>query len=226
MPAFTEEITSMINGVPGTEKYPCIFLDPTLSFANKRYGAEDRRNTATPALAPSKLLQIGRCCNSGVLRRFGAIPTRLTVVTSAREMPDHISSISADHVAKIPLVLATEKYNRQFWKVLLHTIVPGTRMPARSAALFAALSLQMGIVPLMKVAEQEMLAFKDKWNDPAVPQTWNLGCLTLLLAANEAHQKQRDMGLIIARSQILNRTDRDLFDRLVTYKLLEENLRT
>ncbi|CAI7629134.1 unnamed protein product [Penicillium viridicatum] len=218
MPDFTEDITSMINSVPDTENYPCVFLDPTLSFANKNYGAEDGRNRR------SELLQIGRCCNPGVLRRFGAILTRLTVVVSAREMPDHISS--ADHVAKIPFVLVSEKYNRQFWKVLLHTIVPGTKLPARSAALLAALSLRMGIVPLIKVAEQEMLAIKDKWNDPTIPQTWNLGCLTLLLDADEAHQKQQDMGLIMTRSRILNPTDRDLFDRLVTYKRLEEKLHT
>ncbi|OQD96823.1 hypothetical protein PENSOL_c014G10664 [Penicillium solitum] len=214
MSDFTEEITSMINSVPDTEMYPCVFLDPTLSFASKRYGAEDRENRPISTLTQSELLQIGRCCNPGVLRRFGAILTRLTVVTSAREMPDHISSISTDHVAKIPLVLSSEKYNRQSWKVLLHTIVPGTKLPARSAALLAALSLQMGIVPLIKVAEQEMLAFKDKWNDPAIPQTWNVGCLTLLLDADEAHQKQQDMGLIMTRSRILNPADRDLFDRL------------
>lgn len=178
------------------------------------------------SLTQSELLQIGRCYNPGVLRRFGAILTRLTVVTSAREMPDHISSISTDNVAKIPLVLSSEKYNRQFWKVLLHTIVPGTKLPARSAALLAALSLRMGIVPFIKLAEQEMLVFKDKWNDPAIPQTWNVGCLTLLLDADEAHQRQQDMGLIMTRSRILNPADRDLFDRLVTYKRLEENLHT
>lgn len=226
MPDFTEDIVSMINSVPDTEKYPCVFLDPTLSFGNKRYSAKDEKNRPISTLTRSELLQIGRCCNPGVLRRFGAILTRLTVVTSAREMPDHISSISANHVAKIPFVLASEKYNRQFWKVLLHTIVPGTKLPTRSAALLAALSLRMGIVPLIKVAEQEMLAFKDKWNDPAIPQTWNLGCLTLLLDADEAHQKQQDMGLIMTRSRILNPTDRDLFERLVTYKRLEEKLHT
>ncbi|KAL2706026.1 hypothetical protein AAEP93_001276 [Penicillium crustosum] len=86
-----------------------------------------------------------------------------------REMPDHISSICANHVAKIPFLLASEKYNRQFWKVLLHTIVLGTKLLARSAALLAALSLRMGIVPLIEVAEQEMLAFKDRRNDPAIP---------------------------------------------------------
>ncbi|KAJ5425955.1 hypothetical protein N7465_001025 [Penicillium sp. CMV-2018d] len=204
MPDFTEEITSMINSVPDTEKYPCVFLDQTLSFANKDYGAEHRRNKPISALTRSELLQISRCLNPGVLQRFGAILTRLTVVTSAREMPDHISSISAYHVAKIPFVLASEKYNRQFWKILLHTIVPGTKLPARSGALLAALSLRMGIVPLIKVAEQEMLAFKGKWNDPTMPQTWNLECLTLLLDADEAHQKQQDIGLMMARSRILN----------------------
>ncbi|CAG7961724.1 unnamed protein product [Penicillium nalgiovense] len=154
MPDFTEEITSIINSVPDTEMYPCIFLDPTLDFSYKWHDyTYDGSNRPISYMTRSELLQIGRSCNPGVLRRFGAILTRFTIISSAREMPDHISSTDANHVAKIPLVLIKEKYNRQFWKVLLHTIEPGTKLPARSAALLAALSLRMGIVPLMKVAE-------------------------------------------------------------------------
>ncbi|KAJ6178827.1 hypothetical protein N7519_009288 [Penicillium mononematosum] len=224
MPDFAEEITSIINSVPDTEMYPCAFLDPTLDFSHKRHDyAYDGANRPVSYMTRSEFLQIGRSCNPGVLRQFGAILTRLTVVASAREMPDHISSTDADHVAKIPLVLIKEKYNRQFWKVLLHTIEPGTKLPARSAALLAALSLRMGIVPLMKVAEQEMLAFKDKWNDPSIPQTWTLGCLTLLIDADEAHQKQQDMSLTDNRSRILHPTDITLFDRLITFKRLEQH---
>ncbi|KAJ6133254.1 hypothetical protein N7471_008469 [Penicillium samsonianum] len=226
MPDFTDEIASIIDSVPNTEMYPCVFFDLTLSFSNKvyeEYGTEYERNRPISSLTRSELLQIGRSCNPRVLRRFGAILTRLTVVASAREIPDHISSTSADQVAKIPLVLATEKYNKQFWKVLLHTIEPGTKLSARSTALLAALSLRMGIVPLMKVA-QGMLAFKDNWNDPATPQTWNKECLTLLLHADEAHQKQQDMGLTKNQSRILNPTDRTLFERLVTCKHLEHQI--
>ncbi|KGO52885.1 hypothetical protein PEX2_047840 [Penicillium expansum] len=159
IPDFAEEITSIINSVPEREMYPCIFHDPTLSFHNKEYGTTDAYNRPISHLTRSELLHIGRCCNPDVLRQFGAILTKLIVVVSAREMPDHISSISADYVAKIPLVLASERYNRQFWKLLLHTIEPGTKLSAQPAALLAALSLRLGIVPLMKVSEQEMLGF-------------------------------------------------------------------
>lgn len=169
IPDFAEEITSIINSAPEREMYPCVFHDPTLSFHNKEYGTTDAYNRLISHLTRSELLHIGRCCNPDVLRQFGAILTKLIVVVSAREMPDHISSISADYVAKIPLVPASERYNRLFWKLLLHTIEPGTKLSARPAALLAALSLQLGIVPLMKVSEQEMLAFKDKWNDPSTP---------------------------------------------------------
>ncbi|KAF3023313.1 hypothetical protein E8E15_006833 [Penicillium rubens] len=223
MPDLAEEITSIINSVPDTEMYPCAFLDPTLDFSHKWHDyAHDGTNRPVSHMTRSELLQIGRSCNPGVLRRFGAILTRMTVISSAREIPDHISSADPDPVVKIPLVLIKEKYNRQFWKVLLHTVEPGTKLPARSAALLAALSLRMGIVPLMKVAEQEMLAFKDKWNDPSIPQTWTLGCLTLLIGSDEAHQKQQEMSLTDNRSRILHPTDRTLFDRLVTFKRLEQ----
>ncbi|KAJ5372533.1 hypothetical protein N7517_004539 [Penicillium concentricum] len=216
MPDFTEEIVSLINSVPDAEMYPCIFLDPTLSFTLKGYDPVDRSNKPISYLTRSELLHIGRSCNPGVLRRFGAILTRLTVVVSASKMPDHISNTTADHVRKTPFVLATEKYNRQFWKVLLHIIEPGTKLSARSATLLAALSLRMGIRPLMKLAEQEMLAFKDKWNDLSTPQTWTVGCLRLLIDADEAHQNHQHTDLGMNRSLILNPTDRTLFERLIS----------
>lgn len=50
MPDFTEGITSMINSVPGPEIYPCVFIDPTLSFKNEKYGAEDGRNKPISSL--------------------------------------------------------------------------------------------------------------------------------------------------------------------------------
>ncbi|KAI2720622.1 hypothetical protein CBS147332_3862 [Penicillium roqueforti] len=128
MPDFAEEIASLINSVPDTEMYPCVFLDPTLSFASINYGAEERRKRAISDLIRSELLQIGRSCNPDVLRRYGAILTRLTIVSSARDMPDYISNTNSDHVPKIPLVLVTGKYNEQFWKVLLHTIEPGAKL--------------------------------------------------------------------------------------------------
>ncbi|CAG8909935.1 unnamed protein product [Penicillium egyptiacum] len=64
-----------------------------------------------------------------------------------------------------------------------------------------------------------MLAFKDNWNDPLIPQTWTFGCLTLLIDADETHQKQQDMNLTDNQSRRLNPTDRILFGRLVTKRL-------
>lgn len=58
MPDSTEGITSMINSVPGLEIYPCVFIDPTLSFKNEKYGAEDGRNKPISSLTQSELLHV------------------------------------------------------------------------------------------------------------------------------------------------------------------------
>ena len=137
-------------------------------------------------------------------------------------MPAHIAAASEADTPRIPIALANVEHKRKFWKVLLHIIVPGTMLSARPAAVLAALSLRIGFHPLMDAAEQEMLNWRDRWNDMKVPENWNFGCLSLLIDADSAYRKRHedtDTGLLKER-------DRELFENLVTYKMLEFNLET
>lgn len=222
---FSGEIVSIINDVPESERYPCVFLDPTLVFSSAETGSEEKSHQHLSSFTREDLLEIGRSCAPKILRRLGTILSRLTVVESESDMPDYISDTTNKDLAKIPLVLASEKYDRQFWKILFHLIKPGTRISARPAALAAALSLRVGFKPLQEVAKQEMLTFKDKWNDLSIPETWSVGCLTLLIDADEAYQKQVQ-GQTKDKHKLLHPSDRLLFERLTSFDLLEINLKT
>ncbi|KAJ5766912.1 uncharacterized protein N7511_004528 [Penicillium nucicola] len=225
---FAQEITSHIAEVSEEDKYPCVFLDPTLSFERTATGAEDSPNS-TSSLTRADLLEIGRSCNPHILRRMGTILTQMTVVESANDMPEHIASAGNEQVVRIPLAMAAQKYRNTFWKYLFHLIVPGTKLSARPAALVAALSLRMGVKPLAELAAQEVIRFKDKWNDISTPENWNIGCLTLLIDADEAHHRQQterlcNDGPATNDTRLLNPSDKLFFERLVAFKLLESNL--
>ncbi|KAJ5864761.1 uncharacterized protein N7529_006677 [Penicillium soppii] len=223
---FAGEIASIIDSVSDAERYPCVFLDPTLSFSHAESGTECGKDHFVSELTRADLLEIGRSCNPATLKRLGSILTQLTIVERESDMPKHISHTTTKDLAKIPLALASEKYKRQFWKVLFHLIKPGTKLSARPAALVAALSLRMGVKPLSEAAEQEMIGFKDKWNDLSTPETWSMGCLTLLIDADEAHWKQQTRKQSGEQFRLLSSSDRTLFERLVSFKLLELNLNT
>ncbi|OJJ38132.1 hypothetical protein ASPWEDRAFT_104603 [Aspergillus wentii DTO 134E9] len=222
----TAEVLSIIDNVPEAERFPCVFLDPTLNFSQSNADSNNDESSLSE-LTRAELLEIGRSCNPSILRRLGRILTRLIFVNSANEMPQHIAMASSAQVTRIPLALAAEKHNRQFWKVLFHTIVPGTRLSSRPAALVAALSLRLGMTPLADAAEQEMLSFKDKWNDVEIPENWTVGCLALLLDANEAHRKQRGQDVVAEKpTSLLRSSDSKLFEQLIAFKMLELNLDT
>lgn len=217
---WTGEILAAVQAVPAEARYPCVFLDPT-----SRSGGD---NDGPVELTRSALLEIGRSCDNRILRRLGRILTRLTYVNSPDELPAHISSTPEDKVPRIPMALAAPEYDRKFWKILLHLVLPGTMLAPRPAALLAALSLRMGIKPLEQSACTELLAWRGEWNTLKIPETWSINCLSLLL---EADHKQRQL---MAGSQtqaadaqtILKAEDRRLFQTLVDYKLLEMNLDT
>lgn len=94
-------------------------------------------------------------------------------------------------IPRIPMALASVEHKRRFWRILLHIVVPGTMLSARPAALLAALSIRLGIEPLLEAAEQEMLLWRDRWNNLEIPETWNTSCLGLLLDADEAYRKRK-----------------------------------
>ncbi|KDN69738.1 putative dihydroxyacid dehydratase [Colletotrichum sublineola] len=235
---YAAEILDTIEGVPETQKFPCVFLDPTESFwtgdgngisggKEGDVGGDEIVNGPVTAFTREELLEIGRSCDYRVLRRLGKVLTRLTYVNSESELPAHVRA--ADQVPRLPMALATAEHHRKFWKVLLHLVLPGTMLTARPAALLAALALRMGIQPLRDAADQELLCFADKWNTLDIPETWNASCLSLLLDADKDFEKRVAEGVTqrpAPDSRILLEKDRRLFKTLVDYKLLELNLNT
>ncbi|DAA73777.1 TPA_exp: Uncharacterized protein A8136_3980 [Trichophyton benhamiae CBS 112371] len=230
---YRAEVLELLDSVPKEEKFPCVYLDPTLDFTPTGAEAEDEFGKPITALTRVNLLEIGRSCDPSVLRRLGRILTQLTYVEREADLPEHIAASSNEDVPKIPMVLARGEYKRQFWRILLHLIVPGTMLSARPAALLAALSLRLGITPLTDVAERETLSFRNKWNDLDVPETWSVPCLNLLISADNAYIKRR-AGLeeepeSPGRSKkkpttLLKPNDRKLFEQLIAYRMLEVNL--
>lgn len=215
---YTAEILEAVERVPQTLRFPCVCLDPTLAFktAGDAHDEDEDANKAITEFRRDELLEIGRSCDWRILRRLGTVLTRLTFIESAEAMPAHIA---ASDVTTIPMALASKEYGRRFWKILLHIVVPGTMLGGRSAALLAALAIRLGVQPLMHAAEAEMLLWKDKWNDLDIPETWNTSCHSLLLGADEAYVKNHGESLLLHK-------DRELFKRLVDYKMLELNLNT
>ncbi|KAL4801834.1 hypothetical protein BDV18DRAFT_154698 [Aspergillus unguis] len=159
---FSAEIQAAIDSVEAADRFPCVFLDPTIRFDK---------------LSRAELLEISRSCHPLILRRLGSVLTQLTYVDSANEMPMHIANANTQQARTIPLAMASGKYGSQFWEILLHTINPGTQLATRPAALLAALTIRMGISFLGGVA-----------NNVEVPETWAVGCMALLLDANKACQ--------------------------------------
>lgn len=213
---YKSDILNVIAAVREDEKYPCIFLDPTLNF-----GADDD----IQSFSREELLEIGRSCDYNIQRRLGKVLTRLTYVERAEDLSNHVRDIPNDSCPKLPLALAKPSYQCKFWKVILHLVVEGTMVSPRLAALLAALSLKMGIAPLRESAEMEMLAYKDNWRTLEIPETWNTSCLALLIEADTKYRlcnnyrDDENKGLIYDE-------DRDLWQRLIDYKMLEMNLVT
>ncbi|KAE9364937.1 hypothetical protein N431DRAFT_430545 [Stipitochalara longipes BDJ] len=228
---YSADVTEAIESVPASQRFPCVCLDPTLAFTQE---AEDDEEEARPitSFRRDELLEIGRSCDYRILRRLGRVLTRLTYINSAEEMPAHIAAASEVDTPRIPMALASREFKRKFWKILLHIVVPGTMLGARPAALLAALSIRLGVKPLQEAADQEMLLWRDKWNNIEVPETWNTSCLSLLLDADAAYRKRQaekteDADEVPKKAKMLLKpTDRALFDCLVSYKLLEMNLET
>jgi hypothetical protein len=228
---YTAEVRDIINNVPEIERFPCVCLDPTLSFVlpDAKLDEDDEKNKPITAFRRDELLEIGRSCDFKILRRLGRIMTRLTYIESAADMPEHIAATTDDEVPKIPIALATKEHGRQFWRILLHIILPGTMLSARPAALLAALSLRLGVQPLTEAAEREMLIWRNRWNDIEVPENWNVSCLSLLLDADQVYRQKRKDRQTSQEDEIkgvglLKDNDRTLFERLVAFKMLELNL--
>lgn len=230
---YTAEVIEAIESVPEDQRFPCVLLDPTLAYIraadDQDPEVEDEDNRPITEFRRDELLEIGRSCDYRILRRLGRVLTRLTFVNSAEELPAHIASTAEADIPKIPMALASKEYGAKFWRILLHIVVPGTMLSARPAALLAALSIRLGVQPLLTAADTEMLRWRSKWNNLEIPETWNVSCLSLLLDADAAYktriQKQEEK-LSASTTSLLKEDDRALFERLVEYKMLELNFNT
>ncbi|KLU86096.1 hypothetical protein MAPG_05115 [Magnaporthiopsis poae ATCC 64411] len=226
---YASEILSLVESVPEEQRFPCLYLDPTLDF--QKLAAVDKSDDGEDdargglSFTRDELLEIGRSCDYRILRRLGRILTCLSFAQTRDELPAHIASAPQDQVPQIPLVLAREEHGRKLWKVLLHVVLPGTMLSARPAALLAALGIRMGIAPLQEVAEAEMSLWTERWNTMDFPETWNVSCLNLLLDADAEVRRQRRKTATTA-SSLLKDSDRALFRALVDYKMLEFNMAT
>ncbi|KAH6671321.1 hypothetical protein B0J14DRAFT_93250 [Halenospora varia] len=222
------EIQDAINAVPEASRFPCVYLDPTLAFTRPSDAEEDEGNRAIVDFRRDELLEIGRSCDYRILRRLGRVLTQLTFVNKLEELPEHIAKAENGEVTLVPMALASEEYNRKFWGVLLHIIVPGTMLSARPAALLAALSIRLGVQPLFEAAAKEMMLWRGRWNNLEVPENWNISCLSLILDADEAYlaRKNGEESQAVKTKGLLLQTDRKLFERLVAYMMLEMNLGT
>ncbi|RDL35864.1 uncharacterized protein BP5553_06476 [Venustampulla echinocandica] len=229
---YSADVAEAIGLVPEYEQFPCVYLDPTHAFTHTHDnddGQEEEDNRPITEFTRGELLEISRSCDYRILRRLGRVLTRLTFVNTREELPAHIAN-AEDTVTRIPMALASKEFGHKFWRILLHIVVPGTMLSARPAALLAALTIRLGIQPLSKAAGAEMLMWRDKWNNIEVPETWNVSCLSLLLDADRAysdrHQGEKSEIAKTNRKGLLRETDKKLFDRLVSYKMLELNLQT
>ena len=226
---FAEEIENMIAEVPEQDKFPCVYLDPTQDFTVKDGPDSGDDNKPLNKFTRNELLEIGRSCDYRILRRLGKVLTRLSHVEKSEDLPLHIRTAGQDLVPRIPLALSKEEHKREFWRVLLHVVLPGTILARRPAALLAALALRMGIQTLRDVADEELIGYRDSWNTLEIPETWNIGCLGLLLDADNDYAQRIKEGTTKAKDEvgtILTAKDKALFKVLVDHKMLELNLNT
>ncbi|MCJ1309518.1 hypothetical protein MMC25_003178 [Agyrium rufum] len=234
---YSAEVQEAIRSVPEYDRYPCVYLDPTLAFVKaKDTGVADdddneKANQAITDFRRDELLEIGRSCDYRILRRLGRILTRLTFIENSNQLPAHIADAEEGVATRIPLALAEEKYGRKLWRILLHIVIPGTMLSARPAALLATLAIGIGVKPLYDAADAELLLWRNKWNNIDVPETWNTSCLSLLLDADKSfrdrHTATAEAGSAQPESRgLLKASDRKLFNRLVSYMLLERNVST
>ncbi|KAK2592007.1 hypothetical protein QQS21_010278, partial [Conoideocrella luteorostrata] len=226
---YTLTLEREIGEVAKEDRYPLVFLDPTATFApgtTKSKRKEDYRDLHQ--FKRKELLEIGRSCDGKVLRRVGKVLTRLSIAESEADVPAHIRCSDGGILVRyVPISLMQPKYKRRFWKVLLHTVLSGTLLATRPAAVLAALSLRMGISTLRDAADAELLALGPIWNDVTTPENWAPGCIQLIIRADQDYEERVASGATIRpdpQQCILVDKDRTVFRTMLDYKLLEKYL--
>lgn len=86
---YTAEVQEAINSIPKSEKFPCVFLDPTRAFIKTSTLAEaheDEDGRPITEFGRDELLEIGRSCDYRILKRLSRVLTRLTFVDSIEQL--------------------------------------------------------------------------------------------------------------------------------------------
>ncbi|KAJ4381035.1 hypothetical protein N0V86_003382 [Didymella sp. IMI 355093] len=216
---YASTILDILENMPDHQRFPCVYLDPTLDFAPARARNEkvneDEDEESDPPLSTfrrDELLEIGRSCDGRILKQLAKVLTRITYAESKGDLPAHMEATSNVRVPQIPLALASKEHGWQFWKILLHVVLPAIRI---------------GLKPLFDPACAAMLFWRDKWNNLEVPETWTPSCLALLLDADTEYRKQINLDELANNNKgLLLDADRELFNCLVTYHHAGANLLT
>lgn len=88
---FAVDILETLEAVPEDQRFPCVFLDPTIEFQPATEGGkkvsdeDDDDHRQITAFRRDELLDIGRSCEGRILRRLGNVLTRLTYVESVSD---------------------------------------------------------------------------------------------------------------------------------------------
>ncbi|CAI6337660.1 unnamed protein product [Periconia digitata] len=229
---FAAEILEDLERAPESQRFPCVFLDPTTDFQratqSQKPELEDEEEDDRPitSFRRDELLEIGRSCDGRVLRRLGKVLTRLTYVESLEDLPPHIESTTNAEVPRIPLSFASQDAGWKFWKILLHVVLPGTKLSARPSVVLAALAIRIGLKPLFGAACAAVMFWRDRWNNIETPENWSAGCLGLLLDADNEYQRQKEVNDEKNMERLLHKGDRELFSRLLAYHYAGLNIHT
>lgn len=82
---YEAEITEALEEVPENERFPCVFLDPTIEFqavSGEPGNDEAEDDRPITEFKRDELLDIGRSCDGRILRRLGKVLVRLTYAES------------------------------------------------------------------------------------------------------------------------------------------------
>ena len=222
------EAEEIVRSVPEEERFPFVYLDPALYRPwSGIFTGERLKGDGIVDIGPYRhdILELARSFSHHVLRRAGRALAHLKYAASPEDVPADVPEpLDELEISYIPLALALPRYSRGFWQILPHTFVPGTMFASRPAALLAALSIRKGIHCLESVAYAELQ--HHTWSNLDYPQMWTTSCLALLLEAGGSFETRTkddpNMGGI-GQATILTKEERQLFEKLVGYKMLEMN---
>lgn len=93
---YEAEITEILEAIPEDERFPCVFLDPTVEFRYKDEAGDDEAEDNRPIteFRRDELLDIGRSCDGRILRRLGKVLVRLTYAESVSYAEPRLCSLT------------------------------------------------------------------------------------------------------------------------------------